>query len=57
MIVVAKDEKLKEGTQKAGTQNQGSANSNKLKTDAPLSEKDEVKQAEENMRKNRRNLL
>jgi hypothetical protein len=28
-----------------------------LKTDAPLSEKDEVKQAEENMRKPRRKML
>jgi hypothetical protein len=57
MIVVAKDEKLKEGTQKTGTKKTGSANSNELKTDAPLSEKDEVKQAEEKMRRNRRNLL
>lgn len=57
MIVVAKDEKLKEGTQKTGTKKPGSANSNELKTDAPLSEKDEVKQAEEKMRRNRRNLL
>jgi len=55
MKTIAKEEKTKEGTQIHTTHNLHGHE--ELKTDFPLSEKDEVKQAEANMRKARRKLL
>jgi hypothetical protein len=47
-----KDENLKEGLKKIAP-----AKAEELKMDYPLSEKDEVKQAEANMRKRRKKTL
>jgi hypothetical protein len=49
----ASENKPKEGSSKTHT----TAAHGHLKTDAPLIEKDEVKQAEEKMRKDRRGML
>ena len=46
------EEKLKEGSKKNSP-----VKTEELKTDFPLSEKDEVKQAESNMRKRRKHIL
>ncbi len=50
----AKEEKVKEGSPKANTKTTVLQKPGELKTDFPLSEKDEVKQAEEKMRKRRK---
>jgi hypothetical protein len=46
-----------EGILKRGSKDAHPAKAEELKTDFPLSEKDEVKQAEEKMRKQRKHIL
>jgi hypothetical protein len=54
MKTTAKEEKKKEGTRLT---KKAAPKQEELKTDRPLSEKDEVKQAEANMRKTRKKSL
>jgi hypothetical protein len=46
-----KTENIGDGTKKGASKNSEMSRHNELKTDYPLSEKDEIKQAEEKMRR------
>lgn len=52
-----KTQSLKEGTQKTGNNKKAATAKKSIKTDFTLSEKDEVKQAEEKMRTTRPGIL